>query len=99
MATKLTSHHSTMVDLVDKLGIIKAQRAELEEKEKKIITRLKEYEPDEYHGRLYDCVIFDQPRTVIDWRTIADKCKIAPCLIARYTTQTPSLTCKVTARK
>lgn len=100
MATRLTHHTKLNVrDLVDALGQLKAQKAAIADQEDRLVTRLKDLGVDEYHGKLFDAVVFEQNRATVDWPAIVKRYKIPARVVTKYTTVTPSLTCKVTARK
>ncbi len=99
MAIRLTGKKFDIQELVDSLGRVKAEKAEIAAREDQLVEQLKKLGVNEYHGQLFDAVVFEQNRSTTDWDALLTRYKIPPKVVARYTTVKPSLTCKVTARK
>lgn len=82
---------------VDELGFIKAQIAELEQKEKALTEALKATGLTEFKGGFYDCTISRTDRESVDAKKL--RADLGEDLIAPYVRSTPVVTLKVTAKK
>jgi 3'-phosphoadenosine 5'-phosphosulfate sulfotransferase len=86
-----------IVELVDKIGLLKAQLAPMEELLKSDISKLKVMGPERYQGTLYEVLVFDSERATLDMEAV--RAKLSPQFIAAHTTVTQVRTAKVQARK
>lgn len=96
--------------LVDVLGTKKAVLAEAKTEVDDILTALKDRVPSAavlikkkksvtFAGELFEAVLYGQMKVSTDWAALCEEAKISPLLIKKYTTSTPSLGCRVQARK
>lgn len=83
--------------LVDELGLLKAQIAGLEAREKEITTALKDGGRDAYAGKLYDCTVSLSERVSVDTKKL--RADLGEDLITPYLRTTDVTTLKVTAKK
>ncbi len=88
-----------MFDLVDTLGQLKAQIADLKKQESMIKTALIDGGQFEYEGALFRVTIVDSIRETVDWKSIAAKLKPSRQLITANTTSKTSTAVRCTARK
>lgn len=83
MANKLAS----IADIVDSLGKIKADIADLKTDEEKAVKMLKARGNNTYCGKLFEALVFEQERNKqINYEAIAKDAKIDKKLIEKYTT-------------
>ncbi len=89
-----------LADIVDTLADIRAQIAELQEKEKTCKAALIASNAPAIDGTLHRVTISQTTRTNIDWQGIAERFQPSRQLINAYTTTSaPVFTVRVTARK
>jgi hypothetical protein len=86
-----------IVELVDKIGLLKAQLAPLEEVLKADLNKLKGLGPERYQGQLYEVNVFTQEQNRLDMEAV--RAKLSPQFIAAHTTTTEVTVAKVSARK
>lgn len=86
-------------NLVDELGRIKAQLADLAAREDHILSVLKARGEGRRLGALFEANIFQSCKSTTDWDTLARIYKISPRDIAKLTSTKDFLVCKVTARQ
>lgn len=73
-------------ELVDNLGRVKADIAELEKKEKKAVDTIKAQGVNLYCGKLFEANVFTQERgKSTDWEAVAKALNAGKKLIAQYT--------------
>ncbi|MBM4386063.1 MAG: hypothetical protein FJ091_22210 [Deltaproteobacteria bacterium] len=85
--------------VVDELGALKAQIAELTAQAKMIEAGLKAAGPGRIEGVLYDANVFTQERTLVDWKAVAEKLQPSRQLVTAHTSTVEVIVIKVTARK
>lgn len=98
MATKLKKLQS-LSDLVDELGRVKADLADLGAREKEIVDQLKARGTDTYKGELFEANVFSQSRSTTAWAEVVKEAKVPQIVINKHTKSSDILVCKVTARK
>lgn len=77
----------TLPEIVDKLGLIKAEIADLEVEEKRAVTTLKTKGAGEYCGKLFQATISTQVRNKrVDYEALAKAARISQQLIKNHTT-------------
>lgn len=84
--------------LADELGRIKAEIADLQQTEKMIVAGLKLHGVAIYSGKLYDANIFASNIPKLDKDGLLKKYPKIADYFEEFTTMTPTLVCKVTAR-
>lgn len=87
-----------VVDLVDRLGKIKADIADLESREKEVVEELKSRGVNTYEGKLFSANVFQQTRSKTNWAEVVKEAKVPSKIIAKHTDSNDILVCKVTAR-
>ena len=83
--------------LVDELGLLKAQIAALEAREKEITAALKNGGRDAYAGQLYDCTVSTSERTTVKTKEL--RADMGDDVLKDYLTTSTVTTLKVTAKK
>lgn len=86
-------------DLVDRLGRVKADIADLAAQEKEIVDELKARGTDTYKGALFEANVFSQNRSTTSWKDVCAEAKVPQPIINKHTTSKYILVCTVTARK
>jgi hypothetical protein len=84
--------------LVDQLGCIKAQIADLEKQEKSVRDALADSGLSEIEGELFRATVSRSEVAKVDWKTIAEKCEPSRQLIAAHTTSDERVTVRVVSR-
>lgn len=84
-------------EVVDELGLIKAQIAKLEEREKALTDALKATGCDSFAGKFYDATVSRSTRDTLDTKAL--KAALGDEIVAEYTKSTPVVTLKLTAKK
>lgn len=87
-----------VTELVDRLGRIKADIADLEAKEKEAIEELKALGVGERDGKLFHSNVFLQNRSTVDWKAVVAEAKIPTKLLLKHTDSKEITVCKITAR-
>lgn len=83
---------------IDELGLIKAQIAELEQKEKALTDALKATGLDKFAGTFYDCTISRSERASWDMKRL--RADLGDEILTSYANApTPVVTLKLTAKK
>jgi len=82
---------------IDELGLIKAQIAELEAKEKSLTDALKATGRDSFAGTFYDATVSRTERETVDTKRL--RADLGEELIAPYVKRTPVVTLKLVAKK
>lgn len=83
---------------VDRLGEVKAAMAQLQVEEKKLVQALKDRGIGVYSGTLFDANVYQQDRTTVDWKALAEEIGFTERQARKHTSQSHVLYCKVTAR-
>ena len=83
---------------VDRLGEVKAAIAQLQVEEKKRVQALKDKGTGISSGSLFDANVYQQDRTTVDWRALAEEVGYTERQLRKHTSQGSTLYCKVTAR-
>lgn len=91
---------TTLGAVVDRLGQLRAELADLEQVEKQLKTALIESGQDKIIGKLYKAAVIHSPgRISIDWQTIAERFEPSRQLIAAHTKQgTPFAAVRISSR-
>jgi|SRR5579872_199198 len=82
---------------VDELGLIKAQIAELEQKEKALTDALKATGQTSFAGTFYDCSVSSTERETVDTKAL--RADLGEELIKPYIKTKPVVTLRLTAKK
>ena len=97
IVSEAVSHSAQMKDL-DRLGLLQAQIAELQEQAEVIKDSFKNAGEGKYEGDLYKATVSMSQRDVVDYKTLVSDLGVTPELRAKYTKQTVSIAIRVTAR-
>ena len=89
---------STELSVVDRLGLVLAQIADLEKEADAIKTVLKESGEAVVEGSLYKATVILSNRSTIDNKAVYKALNVSDDLLAKFTRTTPVATVKVTAR-
>ncbi len=89
---------TNITELVDRLGRIKADMADLEAQEKEAVEELKARGINTYEGKLFSANVFSQSRSKTDWKEVCKEARVPSKIIAKHTDTSDILVCKVTAR-
>lgn len=91
---------TTLGAVVDRLGQLRAELADLEQVEKQLKAALIESGQDKIIGKLYKAAVIHSPgRISIDWQTIAERFEPSRQLIAAHTKQgTPFAAVRISSR-
>jgi hypothetical protein len=84
--------------LVDQLGCIKAQIADLEKQEKAIRAQLIDTGHGAIEGELFRATVSRSEVERVDWKAVAEKCEPSRQLIAAHTLHDERVTVKVVSR-
>ena len=84
---------------VDRLGMLLAQIAELQEQAEALKDGLKNEGEGRYAGNLYDAVVTLSERATVDYKQLVKDLGVDAAKLKQYTTTSATITCKVTARK
>ena len=82
---------------VDELGLIKAQIAELEQKEKALTDALKATGLDAFAGTFFDCTVSRTDRETVDAKAL--RADLGEDLIKPYIKSSPVVTLRLVAKK
>jgi hypothetical protein len=88
-----------VTELVDRIGCIKANIADLKAQEKEALEELKEMGIGERQGRLFEANVFTQSRSTTAWKEVVAEAKVPQRIIDKHTKTQDILVCKITARK
>lgn len=97
-SSRVSNRQLMISALVDRLGEVKARRAEAETEEKRIVEELKEHGAGVYSGDLFDANVFDSTSSKLDKAKLLKKHAKMAQWLEQCTTTTATLVCKVTAR-
>jgi len=87
---------TNLSQIIDDLGVLKAEIAELELKEKALKAALNELKPGAYEGDLYRVSISESVRGTLDMEAV--RSKLSPQFISAHTRLTDVRTIRVAAR-
>jgi len=87
---------TNLTQLIDDLGSLKAQIAELLIREKQLKASLDELAPGAYEGEQFRLSISETVRETLDMEAVREK--LSPQFIRAHTRETPVRTLKVVAR-
>ena len=90
---------STELSVVDRLGLVLAQIADLEKEADAIKTVLKESGEAVVEGSFYKASVILSNRSTIDNKAVYKALNVSDDLLAKFTRTTPVATVKVTARQ
>ncbi|MGL4565260.1 MAG: hypothetical protein ACRCVD_08190 [Halioglobus sp.] len=100
--TNQPTHKESNMDNIDKLGLIKAQIAELQEQEKVLAAKVKgelfDAGEDALEGDLFRAAMVVQDRTTVDWKAVAAKLQPSRQLVKAHTKETRVISLRVSAR-
>ena len=85
--------------MADELGIIRAQMADLKERESEIRTAFISAGIHALEDERFRAVVVESMRTKIDWKAVAAKLKPSRQLVTAHTTQQPVTQIRVSARR
>jgi hypothetical protein len=83
---------------VDRLGMLLAQKAELDEQIEALKDSIKNQGEGTYEGSLYKANVKLSQRNVVDYKTLIADLDVPSNLVNAHTTTTASITLKVTSR-
>ena len=83
---------------LDKLGILLAQIAELEEQAEVIKNAFKNAGEGKYEGKLYKAAVSLSQRNTVDYKSLVADLGISEHTLAKYTKTTASIAIRVTSR-
>jgi len=86
-------------ELADELGIVRAQMADLKDREKDIRETFIEAGVKAMEGDTFRAVVVESIRTMIDWKTVAAKLKTSRQLVTAHTTEKEVISIRVNARR
>ena len=92
---------TTLSEIVDELGVLKAQISELQDREASLKARLAQSGLPEIDGHLYRCTVSNvQPAPKVDWKAVAERLQPSHQLITAHTSPArPYDVVKLSARK
>lgn len=88
-----------VAELVDRLGYLRATIAPLEAEADDIEGKLKAAGAGKYAGIVFDALIYNYDREVVQWKAIAYKVGFSPQLKSAHTGHVPVTAITLTARK
>jgi hypothetical protein len=83
---------------IDRLGMLMAQKADLDEQIDALKDSIKNQGEGNYEGSLYKANVKLSQRNVVDYKTLIAELDVPSNLVAAHTTTTASITLKITAR-
>ena len=83
---------------LDKLGVLLAQIAELEEQAEVIKNAFKNAGEGKYEGKLYKAAVSLSLRNTVDYKSLVAGLGISEHTLAKYTKTTASIAIRVTSR-
>jgi hypothetical protein len=86
-------------DMTDELGFIRAQMADLKDREKDIRESFIEAGVKAMEGDTFRAVVVESLRTMIDWKTVAAKLEPSRQLVTAHTTEKEVISIRVNARR
>jgi hypothetical protein len=85
--------------LADELGVIRAQMADLKERESDIREAFIEAGIHAMEGKTFRAVVVESLRTSIDWKAVAAKLRPSRQLVTAHTTEKEVISIRVNARR
>jgi hypothetical protein len=85
--------------LVDMLGDLRAEAADLKEQIATLETALKEQGAGTYEGEKFRATVSASERTTVGWKTVAERAGASRQLIAAHSVTKPFVALRVAARK
>lgn len=85
-------------DMVDELGKVKAQLAELSVLEDQLVTAIKDHGAGVRSGKLFDANVFWSSRAKVDWDAVVAEAHVPRRIVRKHTSNKDFLVCAVTAR-
>jgi hypothetical protein len=93
-----TFDEATTGRLVDDLGELRAQIADLQDRAKRLESVLRESGDGTYQGALFRATVTTSERSSTAWKTVAEKAGASRQLITAHTSTKEVTTLRVTAR-
>lgn len=84
--------------VADKLGQVKAQISELEQKEEELRQMLIDFGIPEVEGRTYRALVIQSEVTKVDYKGICEEVKVPPKVLKAHTEVQDRTTVKIVAR-
>lgn len=85
--------------LADELGTIRAQMADLKDREREIRDTLIEAGIKQLEDKNFRALVIESMRTMIDWKAVAAKLKPSHQLVTAHTTEREVISIRVSARR
>ena len=85
--------------LADELGAIRAQLADLKDREREIRNTLIEAGVKTLEDDIFRALVVESMRTMIDWKSVAAKLKPSHQLVTAHTTEKEVVSIRVSARR
>ena len=85
--------------LADELGFVRAQIADLKDRESDIRETFIEAGVTAMEGETFRAVVVESLRTTIDWKTVAAKMEPSRQLVTAHTTEKEVISIRVSARR
>lgn len=85
--------------LADELGAVRAQMADLKDREREIRNTLIEAGVKTLEDDIFRALVVESMRTMIDWKAIAAKLKPSHQLVTAHTTEKDVISIRVSARR
>lgn len=85
--------------LADELGFVRAQIADLKEREKDIRETFIEAGVHAMEGETFRAVVVESLRTLVDWKAVAAKLKPSRQLVTAHTSEKEVISIRVNARR
>ncbi len=85
--------------LADELGAIRAQQADLKDREREIRETLIESGITTLEDDIFRALVVESMRTMIDWKAVAAKLKPSHQLLTAHTTEREVISIRVSARR
>lgn len=85
--------------LADELGAVRAQMADLKDREREIRNTLIEAGVKTLEDDIFRALVVESIRTMIDWKAVAAKLKPSHQLVTAHTTEKEVISVRVSARR
>ena len=85
--------------LADELGSIRAQQADLKDREREIRNTLIESGIEVFEDDIFRALVVQSLRTTIDWKSVAAKLKPSRQLVTSHTSDKEVISIRVSARR
>lgn len=89
----------SLIQVVDELGKLRAQIADLTAKEEQLKEALRDSGESEIDGKLFRVTVSRTNVNTVDWKEVANRLNPSNQLVQAHTTTKERITVKVTARK